>query len=210
MTSVTKQVQAYVMRRPSLRDCLGQGLVNHSAVAREICAELGIHQFDAVVAALRRLGLRTRETSGRFERAILRLLRKSTVKVVGNLAALVFDTPKDLESLWNLQKKVRKQRGEFTMLEGEDASVVIFNETYAREVKECVRTRVRKFTDGLALITLICDERLEETPGVTAFVYGRLAASGINILEERSCWTDLSFVVSQKDLARTLELLDFA
>lgn len=207
--SVTRQVQTYVSKRPSLRACLAQGLINYSSVAREICRELRLQKFDAVVAALRRLSVRVRKEQGKHGREVLKVLRKAKVHIQGNMIVLVFMRPRDIDPIVALQKQVRKGRGDFTILDGEDALVVITNEVHEEECIAAFGSKVLKSSSSVAQIILICDERIETTPGVTAFVYGRLAEHGINILEERSCWTDLMFVVHQKDLARTLELLEF-
>lgn len=207
---ITRQVHSYVSKRPSLRDCLAQGLVNYSAVAREICTELRLQKFDAVVAALRRLSSRMRKDGDKNDRAVLKVLRKAKVHIQGNMVVLVFSPPREVDSVMALQKKIRKARGDFTILDGEDALVVITNEVHRKETIDEIGTKVLKSSLDVAQIILLCDERIETTPGVTAFVYGRLAEHGVNILEERSCWTDLMFVVHQKDLGRTLELLEFS
>lgn len=51
---VAKVISRYLSVHPFERDCLARGLINYSKLSRQICSELGIKNFDAVLVACRR------------------------------------------------------------------------------------------------------------------------------------------------------------
>ena len=54
MQTVTGVTQNYIAERPSLQMALRQDLINYSKLARQICKEHKIKQFDAVLISIRR------------------------------------------------------------------------------------------------------------------------------------------------------------
>jgi hypothetical protein len=59
--SITKQAEAYISEHPSIKDSLIKGLINYSALSREICEHLRTDRFDAVLIACRRYYWKTRK-----------------------------------------------------------------------------------------------------------------------------------------------------
>ena len=77
------------------------------------------------------------------------------------------------------------------------------------EIKKLFKNKLIKVTEDLAEVTLKSSEDLEDTPGVIAFLTSLLAENGVNIIETMSTWTDTLFVISEKDIARVMEVLRF-
>lgn len=204
--SITKQTHAYILKRPSLRECLGRGLLNHSALAREICDELGIDRFDGVLAATKRLGARLSKV--RQDVNIDKLMRDIQVRVTNRLAIVVVEAPQNFEKLNALQRQVRKSRGRFNIIDGDEFVTLLFSQQHLDSVKATVGNSIKSAVTDLAQVNLIFDKRIETTPGVVSHVYGLLAFHGINVREEMSCWTDIILVVDERDLSRTLLALE--
>lgn len=207
---IMQLVLRYINQHPSVRNCLAKGLVNYSALARQICEQMDLKQFDGVVMALRRHGARLKKHEVGLDKRVISLLQSSRSIVRNKIAVLIIEKPRDFELLYSLQKSVRKRRGDCTIIEGEDALVAIVSEIYVSEFRAAFGNKIIKVTTGLAIVTILLDERIEMTQGVVAFVYGLLAWSGVNVLEEMSCWTDLMFVIEEKDLSAALSALHLA
>ncbi|PJB74401.1 MAG: hypothetical protein CO092_04565, partial [Candidatus Aenigmarchaeota archaeon CG_4_9_14_3_um_filter_37_18] len=53
--SVAEEVRLYIKNKPYIKESLEEGIVNLSSLARQIQKDLGLKNFEAVKAALRRL-----------------------------------------------------------------------------------------------------------------------------------------------------------
>ena len=119
------------------------------------------------------------------------------------------DKPRDMEKIYMFQKKIKKDKGDFNLIEGENSITLVTNSKYSKEIKEEFKHWIIKNSENLVQIAIIFDPQIETTPGIVNYVYGLLAENGINILEEMSCWTDLMIIIDEKDLAKTMKVLSF-
>ncbi len=205
--SATKLAQQYILGHPSVRDCIKLGLINYSALSREICKANRIRSFDAVLVACRRQSGKIKNTETQQSR-ILSLVNDARLKLTNRMLVAIAEKPRDFERVYELQREIRRVRGEFRLIEGGDWITIISEEKFEAEIKEVFKGRLLRLSTGLAQLVLSFDERIEVTPGVVSFVYGRLAENGINVLEEMSCWTDLLLVLAEQDAAKALKVLD--
>ncbi len=193
MEKLSELVWLYVKGRPSLREGLKYGIINHSALARIIIEELGLPEenFDAVKVALIRTSRKLAEKEIGGEEKILDVLRGSSISIQTKVAAVVSRKELDLKAITHAKsgnyityiieeselKKVRKERG------------------------------IKLLTEKLNLVTIRSREEIEDTPGVIAFILNALAHEGINVVEFISCYTDTILAIKERDTSRTYELL---
>lgn len=203
--NITKKTNQYISDHPSIKDCMAKGIINYSALAREICDFYNIKNFDAALIACRRYS----EKLGKniHEKEIIELIKTSKLIVRNKIIVAIMDKPKDLGRVYKFQNKVKKQKQEFNLIEGEDVITLITNEKFEEEIKEEFNTWLIKLEKNLVQVTMIFDPKIETTSGVVNYIYGLLADSGINILEEMSCWTDLMIIIDENDLAKTMSVL---
>lgn len=204
--NLSRLTQRYIRSRPSIGECIDRGLINYSALAREICETEGVKAFDAVLVACRRYYAKRKPQIQR-DKKIMTLIRKSRLRVRNKLLVAVIEKSKAFEKALDLQVLVKKQRGDFTLIEGEDTFTVITNSEYLDSIKEMFAGKIRRITKDLAQITMLFDDSIETTPGVVAYLYRLLAEHSINIREEMSCWTDVMIVIDEKDISNALEVL---
>lgn len=205
-TSVARVTQKYIREHPSIADCLDRGLINYSALAREICTAHRLDSFDAVVIACRRYFER-RKPRESHEQRVTALIRHAKVRVRNKIAVVVVEKSNSLEKAISLQKSVKKDRGDFNLIEGEEVITIITNTEYVPQMRELFGSRLRRVSKGLVQITMIFDQRLETTTGVVSYIYRLFAENSINIREEMSCWTDVMVVVDENDAARAMQIL---
>ncbi len=205
--SITRLTQHYISERPSVRDCLKRGLINYSALSREICEEFGDKHFDAVLVACRRYSERVKGKES-LETKVRALLKSVSIRTTNQMAVAIVEKPRDFEKLHRLQSFVRQERGDFHLIEGAEVLVLITNQDYLPEIRAQFRGKIKKTSADLVQISMLFDERLESTPGVVSFIYGVLAEQGVNVVEEMSCWTELMMVVTEEDAPRTLRILN--
>ncbi|MFN8391059.1 MAG: hypothetical protein U0136_12285 [Bdellovibrionota bacterium] len=204
--NASRVTQKYVREHPSVADCLARGLVNYSALAREICAATGIESFDAVLIACRRMRAKHRAKQNN-EKKIFQLLKSAKVRIRNKIVVIIVDKAGNLEKALALQKFVRADRGDFNLIEGEDVFTLVTNLDYLTRARESFEGKLRKVSKQLVQISMLFDESLESVPGVVANIYRLFAENNINIREEMSCWTEVMIIIDEQDIAKAMQLL---
>ena len=206
--SINKQTEDYIRSRPSIKDCLKEGLINYSSLTRKISKEKGIKKFDAILIAGRRYKRKLGLEKSR-EKKIIDILKNSRLEIKNKIAVIVIEKPRYFDDLIELQKKIKKQRSEFHLIEGQEVMNIITNEEFIPLIEEVFKNKIIKINKDLVEIVLVVDERIESTSGVIAYVYSLLGDNDVNIVEEMSCWTDVLVVIDEDDLAKAMGLLKF-
>ncbi|MBT3720413.1 hypothetical protein HN789_01055 [archaeon] len=205
--NITKITQKYIDDHPSIKDCIVKGIINYSALAREICNFHKTNQFDAVLIAARRYFYKVKKQV--HETKIINLIKNSKLIVRNKIIVAILDKPKDLAKIYNFQKHVKKEKGDFNLIEGEEVVTIITNAKYSKIILNEFKTWLIQIEKNLAQITLIFSPEIETTSGVVNYIYGLLSDKGINVLEEMSCWTDLMIILDNKDLSKAMTVLSF-
>jgi hypothetical protein len=163
--------------------------------------------FDAILIACRRYKLKLKKEGN--EKEILDLLKNSKLEVKNKVSAVVLDTSTPTSAIDILEKKIRKDKGIFRLVESNSAITLITSEDHLADIDELFKTNVIEKNTGLVEVTLKTSEEIEHIHGVLAFLYARFAEYGINIVETMSCWTDTIFIISEKDVAKVMEMMRF-
>jgi aspartokinase len=141
------------------------------------------------------------------EKKVRALLKRAKIRLRNKMMVAIVEKPTDFERVYDLQKRIKRDRGDFHLIEGEEVLTLISNSDYVSDLKEAFRGKIKKVTEDLAQLTMVFDEKIETTPGVVSFIYGLLADNSINVWEEMSCWTDLMVIIEEKDAARAMHVL---
>jgi len=93
---VSKQVKAYIERKPYILEAIEQNIVNYSALAREIGKDLNITNIDTIKATLIRTSEKYRKTKRKTQQKAIELLRQANVSVKNKIATLHHSTFVDI------------------------------------------------------------------------------------------------------------------
>jgi hypothetical protein len=205
--SAPSLVQNFLRNYPNIAACLRTGLINHSALARFIASKTGAENFEAMVKAIDRFAAQSR---GRVQgqRQISTLIRDAKIKVNSKMTVIVIERTHDYETLIDLERLVRRQNGDFRLVDSDEGSTLFTNDRFVPEFRRKLGKRLLYCKSGLAQIMLIVPPDVEMLPGFNAYVFNALWERGINVLQEVSCWTDLMLVVDHRDLVAALETLN--
>ena len=204
--NVSRLTQKYIREHPSIDDFLERGLINYSALSREICTHYKIDAFDAVVIALRRLRAKQKARAN-HEKKIAQLIRNAKVLVRNKIVVIIIEKTRVLDKALALQQFVRTEKGAFHLIEGEEVLTIVTNSEYLSRAREAFEGKIRKVIKGLVQISMIFDESLETVSGVVASVYRLFAMNDINIREEMSCWTDIMIIIAEQDIGKAMQVL---
>ena len=185
--SIAQMVREFISRKPYIMEALEHGIINFSALAREISRELDIKNPVAVKAALIRTAATYRKTKRNLEKKIIDLLKKSSFSIRNKIAALHHSTFVNLKA-------------------------VAYSKTpsgYMFFVDENIALKggFNNVEYGLAIIHIKSPKEIEETPGVIAFILSAFASEGINISHFMSCREDTFIVVKEHDAPLAFEAL---
>jgi len=187
--SVAQLVRETIQMRPSLMDALKMQIVNYSALARMLQAEIGEGSLEAVKAAIIRIGEEVEAERGLQEERVLSILRESVVRLQDKIAVII--SPQELDIPYIVTAYLT------------DSYVYIVDQTLLKaKLPEFVQV-----TSNLVALILISPPRVEKTPGFVAFITGLLSSREINIVEFISCSTNTVIVLDSKDALNAFSLL---
>lgn len=211
MPTTTELTEKYIREHPSIKDCLKKGLINYSKLARAIAKELGIEKktsMEAILIAARRFAEKLKKEAV-LEDKIMGLLKKSELEIKTKVIVVILDKLIYPDRLIDLEKAIKKDKGLFYSIEGTTAITVLTQEKYLQDIKKAFKGSILDVHQNLAMIVIRSPKEIEITPGVTAYLYSLFGEHGVNIVETMSCWTDVIFVIDEKDVAMAMQFLKF-
>ena len=210
-TSIADATRDFLDVHPSVREGLAEDIVNFTALARRIQAELELPNEEAVTIACRRYQrglLQGRES----ERSIDRILGASRLLVQSRVALVrVRDDWELIDRLLEVGRAALPGRGRrrlFQIFQGTDAITILCEEGFLSTLLPEIPARLRVAVErGLGFIAFRSAPEVAETPGVVARMSGALHRRGINSLETVSVHTDSIFVFRDRDMIRAYQVL---
>jgi hypothetical protein len=213
MLTIPNAVEEVIKKKPFLEGALVEGLVNLSALARQLKPEVekkvGKEVNDsAVIMALNRLVPRLELLSAmKFKKVVENI---GDIIVRSNLADYAFaNSPTLYEKQAQLLERVRNVKDLFcTFSQGIYETTLVVSSSIAPLVDDIFRseTHIAK-TTNLSSITVKLPIENTVCPGVYYYIFKELAWDNINILEVISTTTEFTVVVSDEDIHRAFTIL---
>ena len=210
--TTTELTQHYLSTHPSIKDCLKKGIINYSKLARRIGKEINVSKktsMEAILIACRRFEQKIKQEKTNEDK-IISILNASELEIKNKILVAIIEKHFYPDSLLDLEKEIKKEKGIFYAIEGTQAITIVSSEKYLAEIKNRFKKDLIKSHTNLAMIILKSPKDLEGTIGVSAHLYSLFADHGINIIETMSCWTDTLIVISEEDISKALKFLRFA
>lgn len=191
--SIANVVRLYLKNKPYLLEALENGVANQSAMARIIARELGIKDYLAVKAAIRRYFETIKKNRQNIEMRALSVLKYNTLTLLEGIAVLI--TNADLEIQNTAKVKI------------ESYYVYLTEKNKAHALGQKQRRSIIKSYENCSAIIINSAEKIESVSGVMAFVTSLFAEHDINLIELISCYTQTILVISRSDTLKAYELL---
>ncbi len=212
MITVPEIVERLVTRAPFLEEGLRRGVLNLSAVAREIRPEveaLVAHPVSepAIVMGLRRLAARLRKRARPLGN-VLRNIGDLTLR--SDLVEFTFQTsPTILDRKRALLATMARRRDTFVAItQGISEVTLIVNRAAAADTARLFASeREVARLEGLSAITVRLPEKAVGIAGVHYSILKQLAWHDINVVEVVSTYTELSIVLANADVERAFVVL---
>lgn len=205
--SVAGIVRDYIETRPVVREALGLGIVNLSALTRRILDETTATSEEAVLVACRRFEVQTLPEG--YEKDIRRVLARSKLEVRTRVGILT--TRLQLAGLAKLEEGMRelRGRGQLHVIQGSEALTIIGDEQVLDDIAARLGPgAVERQRKGLVELNLRSPDVVEDVPGILAFLASSLSGRGINFVDVISCHKDNMFLIEEADLFKAFEVLN--
>ncbi len=213
MLTIPNAVEEVIKKKPFLEGALLEGLINLTALARQLKPEIekkvGKEVNDsAVIMALNRLVPRLELLSAmKFKKVIENI---GDIIVRSNLADIAFANSHTLfEKQALLLERVRTMKEVFcTFSQGISETTLVVSESILPLVEEIFadETRIAR-TDNLSSITVKLPAENTICPGVYYYIFKELAWDNINIAEVISTTNEFTVVIGDADIHRAFTIL---
>ncbi len=213
MLTIPNAVEEIIKKKPFLEGALVEGLINLSALARELRPEIekkvGKEVNDsAVIMALNRLVPRLELMSTmKFKKVVENI---GDIIVRSNLADIAFANSNTLfEKQAALLDRVRTMKDVFcTFSQGIYETTLVVSQSILGLVEDIFsdETRIAK-TGNLSSITVKLPVENTICPGVYYYIFKELAWDNINIAEVISTTNEFTVVISDEDIHRAFTIL---
>jgi hypothetical protein len=207
MLKVSDAVKEIVIESEEELSCLSQGILNLSAYAKKIRASVERKtkkqvKHGTIVAALARYA-RDLEVKSQ----IIPAITWRDIAVKSGLIEIAFDkTRANRDRLQVLYQTPQFLSADFmTITHGVGELSIIINEALEQPVMRIFGRQKPKFIlRGLCGLTVRFDEHYIHEPGLTLSLVRKVAMKRINIVEMVSTFTELTFLLYEKDMSSAL------
>lgn len=208
MVSTTELTEKFVSEHTCIRDCLKNGLINYSALARFISKQPRFEKFSKEAIAIAALRLQTKLKAKSSEQAVVELFKKSNIEIKNNIASFFIEKNIFPDSLLEIETIIKKKHELFFAIEGKKTITVIIEKQNKDLIEKKLKNYIVGKKDSLSLIS-ITSQDIDKTPGAVAYISSLFFDKGINIEEFMSCDTDLLITINTKDLNKIITELNF-
>lgn len=212
MITIQRVVEDIIKKSPYLESALSNGIINASALARQIQPEIENKlikdvQLGAVTMAIKRLADRLVKQQTKTA-PLLKTFGDITVK--SNLVAFTFiNSPTLINRQRELLQKIGNARGIFlTTTQSLFQTTIIISASFKKVVEQIFKAE-KKISEinNLSAITLTLSEATVKTPGVYYSILKRLAWYGINIIEIVSSFNELTIILEDAFVDQAFSVL---
>jgi predicted regulator of amino acid metabolism with ACT domain len=213
--TIAKVVRDIVGTRPSLIDCLRDGVLNYAAAARvlrnEVSKMIGVDvEVEAIKMALIRYGEELKKDLNRVERSIRKVLAESTLQMRNDVIVVTLRRENVVGKLDVIMRMFGDSRF-LQITQGVNTFTIVFEKRIERDLISVIgEHNVSNIIRDQSAIILLSPEEIITTPGVIAYVTWLLSKEGVNITQIISCHLDTIFVISQEQALKAYEILEDA
>lgn len=211
MITVPQIVEEIIKSSPILSENFNEGLINYSSLARKLQPEIEKKLFKkvtigSIVMALKRLKIQTAGNNRLFE-----VLGKITdLSLRSNLVSLSFaNSPTLFQNQSLLLDSASKTPNSFlTISNGIYETSIFISKNLLEETQRIFKKETLKLkVENLSSITLILPKEAIDTPGIHYSVFKKLFASGVNVFETATSFTELTIFLRTEDTEKAFGVL---
>ena len=203
MVTISHIVENIIKRRPLLQEAILNNIVSYAALAEQLSPEIEKElnkkiNHSAVVMAVRR---NSEKIINSFKKKKFdynaEIIMKSNLFDVS--VAKSSNLLKNLKDIYNI---VNYEKGDtLNIIHGNYEISIIISSRYKDKLMNILKNeKIINKEENLCSLTLNFSEDYFDTPGVISEITRRLAWENINLIEIVSTYTELTFIISKKEV----------
>jgi hypothetical protein len=213
MITVAEVIETLVKQKPFIESALIDGLINLSALSRQIKPDVEkvlkkpVTEASILMALKRMVHLMEVTVGRKIENAIRDF---GDIIVRSNLTDFTFKNSDTLsEKQGKLIKIIAEEKDTFyTISRGVFETTVVVSRHFSEKVKELFHNETLiASTPSVSSITIRLPDDNINTPGLYYFVFKQIAWEGISMLEVISTTNELTIILQDKDVDRAFSIL---
>jgi hypothetical protein len=213
MITVAEVIETLVKQKPFIESALIDGLINLSALSRQIKPDVEkvlrkpVTEASILMALKRMVHLMEVTVGRKIENAIRDF---GDIIVRSNLTDFTFKNSDTLsEKQGKLIKIIAEEKDTFyTISRGVFETTVVISRHFSEKVRELFHNEtLNASTPSVSSITIRLPDDNINTPGLYYFVFKQIAWEGISILEVISTTNELTIILQDKDVDRAFSIL---
>jgi hypothetical protein len=204
--SLAAHTKVYIAQNVHLKEFLRRGLINYSALAREVCRHVGVPFSRGAVMATSRYAERISKQRS-YEKKLELILKKAKLTIRARMLVAGVQRDNDRRRVTALHTAVKAAGDDLTVIEGFSMLSLTTPAKHKTLVRSIFKDRIHTLLDNVAQIALETGSSAMFTPGLSGYVLGRLSGVEINVIEEYTCAGEHLLVIAEEDLPAALEAL---
>ncbi len=213
MTTIPAAVEIIIRKKPFLESGLVSGIINLSALSRQIKPEVeslvGREVNEgAITMALNRLALKMEvSTSAKFKKAVENM---GDIIVRSNLTDYTFsNSPTLFEKQSMLLNRIKETNDIFcTFSQGINETTIVVSAALAQILEEIYEDEVcTSKVDSLSSVTIKLLANNAVVPGVYYYIFKKLAWDNINVCEVISTTNEFTLIVGDSEINKAFSIL---
>jgi aspartokinase len=212
MVTIARTVEKLMEERPFIQEALSRGIINHAALAEELIPQIEKElkqkvKFSAVNLAIRRLSeklSKTFVTQAKFDK------ESTNINVRSDLAEVTIYLSPAVQGIIKKIYEVEDFReGDLlTVTKGlHEVMIISSKKNLTRILKIIPSDLIKKTLTGLSSLTVNLNPESIETIGLFYVATRALNWDNINIIDVVSTYTEMTFVVREKDTTKAYDAL---
>jgi hypothetical protein len=211
MITIPEVVEANVKHSPFLEEGIAQGIINFSALARIIKAQVEEETMKevtegAIVMALKRLAPKLKQTNQAkkiFQNPPDMIVRSNLIEyTLANSETLIKKHKRILEEMGEINKYF------FVLTQGVFETTVILSKDLKPKIEAIFAgEKLISTIEKLSAITIRLPEESITTTGVHYFIDKALAWENINIVEVASTYSEFTIILKENDVDKAFSIL---
>jgi hypothetical protein len=209
MTNINKLTWDYIENSIEIKKTLLSGLINISALARQIAKENHLEKnIDAIISAIRRYEGKA-EVKKRYTK-LYELLKKAKISTKTKLASILVKRNDETEKkVGSIYSKINLRReSTIRIFEVTNYIKIIMDEEFFDEIKKIfIAKEIEAVEKNLGELTINYMDDITKIPGVFATLANEMSLNGVSIIDSMICHWEHIIVVKEDDLEKAFSVV---
>lgn len=196
-----------------LNEILKQGLINFSALTRELLPKIQKNNkkanFSSVLIAIQRYYDEIK--TGKPDERLIQLLKNSELIMKNKISSLTLERTKSAMSLINkISEQIRWDLGDIMFFIQGSGEITVVIDKKNQSKFDVLGKKIIEKQENLAILSIreTSSAYSKQVPGFLALLTNTLANNHVNIIDVASTYKQILFIIDEKDLTKAYESLD--